>query len=279
MNVNFSSLKSRLNWKSIQEQLAVARETAEQYGAKAQFKLGLMCDKKWQHEEAVQWYRKAAKNGNAHAQAYLGASYAAGLGVEQSDEQAAYWYSKASKSINANYNIAKMYANRQEDDEKAAQYYHKAAKERHVGAQMALVEIYSEGRGVKKDLKQALHWAHEAAKRGHLEAQFMLGDIYTEGTEEDDVKIEKNEKKALHWYCKAAEQGHADAQRLVGIMYKNGQGARLDLEEAYAWLSVAAASGDHDADEERDSIIQQFSPASLEDAKKLAARYLEQYRI
>jgi TPR repeat protein len=47
--------------------------------------------------QAVKWYRKAAKQGNADAQYNLGWMYANGLGVEQNDAAAAKWFGKAAE--------------------------------------------------------------------------------------------------------------------------------------------------------------------------------------
>ena len=47
------------------------------------------------YEKAVEWYRKAADQGNAAAQYNLGNMYSWGKGVEQSNEKAAEWYRKA----------------------------------------------------------------------------------------------------------------------------------------------------------------------------------------
>ncbi|MCY1306228.1 Sel1-repeat-containing protein YbeT [compost metagenome] len=44
---------------------------------------------------AVRWFRKAAEQGNADAQFFLGIAYARGDGVEQDLSAAAEWYAKA----------------------------------------------------------------------------------------------------------------------------------------------------------------------------------------
>lgn len=46
-------------------------------------------------EKAVEWYSKAAEQGNASAQCNLGYMYEEGRGVLQSNEKAKYWYTKA----------------------------------------------------------------------------------------------------------------------------------------------------------------------------------------
>ena len=63
----------------------------------------------------MQWYRKAAEQGDAKAQFNLGLMYANGRGVRQDDAQAEQWYRKAAKQgdAKAQYNLGVMYANGQ----------------------------------------------------------------------------------------------------------------------------------------------------------------------
>ena len=49
----------------------------------------------------MEWYEKAAKQGNADAQRYLGSMYNNGDGVKQSYKKAGEWYAKAAKQGNA----------------------------------------------------------------------------------------------------------------------------------------------------------------------------------
>ena len=47
--------------------------------------------------EAVKWYRKAAEQGNADAQNWLGWMYQNGKGVPPDDAEAVEWYRKAAE--------------------------------------------------------------------------------------------------------------------------------------------------------------------------------------
>ena len=49
------------------------------------------------YKEAVQWYRKAAEQGNVHAQNSLGGMYHEGKGVTKDDSEAIKWYLKSLK--------------------------------------------------------------------------------------------------------------------------------------------------------------------------------------
>ena len=54
-----------------------------------------MSEKKQDYNKAFYWYNKAAENGNAEAQFYLGYYYAKGLSVTKDMQKAHYWMQKA----------------------------------------------------------------------------------------------------------------------------------------------------------------------------------------
>ena len=62
---------------------------------------------------AVKWFRKAAEQGGADAQFFLGVMYAKGEGVLEDDAEAVKWYRKAAEQgyAGAQFNLGRMYAN------------------------------------------------------------------------------------------------------------------------------------------------------------------------
>jgi hypothetical protein len=78
------------------------------------------------------WYRKAAEQGSALAQIFLGESYSAGEGVPQDYNQAVLWFSKAADQGDA-------------------------------AAQSKLAWMYYRGQGVPKDYVEAHKWFNLAA--------------------------------------------------------------------------------------------------------------------
>ena len=66
--------------------------------------------------------------------------------------------------------------------------------------------MYSEGRGVEKDIQQAIPWLTEAANQGDADAQFRLGKLFTQGKE-----IEQNLQSAELWIRQAANNNHGAA--------------------------------------------------------------------
>ena len=108
---------------------------AEKGDATAQLSLGIKYKHSGNNREAVKWFRKAAKQGNAAAQYNLGWMYAKGIGVVKDKWEAVKWYLEAAKQGNA-----------------AAQYN--------------LGWMYAEGIGVVKDKQKAVKWYLEAAEQG-----------------------------------------------------------------------------------------------------------------
>ena len=83
--------------------------------------------------EAVQWYKKAARQGDAYGEFLLGVAYECGLGVER-------------------------------DYKQAVRLYQNSAEQGSVYAQCFLGSCYEEGFGVEKNENMAKMWYAEAKK-------------------------------------------------------------------------------------------------------------------
>jgi TPR repeat protein len=120
--------------------------------------------------KAVAFYRAAAKNGFASAQARLGRMYEDGLGVPRDIGRAFEWYRIAAQVGN------------------------------NADAQYALARLYYEGRGVLQDYGTAADWYLKAARGGHPVAQFIAGRMYRDGW-----GVTADAVEALAWLTLAAE--------------------------------------------------------------------------
>ena len=139
--------------------------------------------------QASNWFRKAAEQGVAIAQAALGSMYKNGDGVPKDAAQAVTW-------------------NR------------KAAEQGYAAAQSSLGFMYLQGTGVRKNAAEAAAWIRKAADQGDADAQHNLGLMYQKGE-----GVPRDAVQALYWYRKAAEQGDANAQAMVRAMEAKGEGA------------------------------------------------------
>lgn len=170
-----------------------------------QYQLGRSLQKTFAHEEAGRWLRKAAEQGYAAAQWFVGVRYANGTGVPQDFHQAAAWFRRAAEQGNAT-------------------------------AQYDLATFFYKGKGVEQSYDQAATWCQRAAEQGEIRGQNCLGVLYQMG-----LGVKRDYEQAAMWYERAAEQGDSDAQTNLGIVYEKGWGVPRDYEKAVALYRQGAA--------------------------------------
>ncbi len=193
--------------------IASLRHRAEGGSPEAHFVLGVRCYKghdgaSEDYPQAVAWFNKAADQGNANAQNWLGCMHEYGQGVTENYSEALAWYQRA-------------------------------AEQGHADAQFRLGNFFRYGRpGIAQDFSRALVWFRRAADQGYTGAQNDLGAMYHDG-----LGVPQDYSKALLWFHKAAAQGYAHSQAWLGDMYQNGEGIPQDCLEARAWYQKAADQG------------------------------------
>lgn len=223
---------------------------------------------KYRLNEAIGWYRKAAEQGDAGAQYWLGRLYQSsrfdGQGRELND------YAESVRWLKA------------------------AAEQGHPDAQLDLGNAYREGRGVERNNGERGRWYQTShknqegvrrlqepqcaavasipalaavyaacnrgdegaasrqltvlAKQGDAQAQNWLGYLYYWGlpgawpgtaphptTTSGDLF-----QAAARWIRAAAEQGDSAAQYNLGVIYEHGMGVPADPKEAVRWYQAAA---------------------------------------
>jgi len=96
--------------------------------------------------QAAKWFRAAAEQGYAMAQARLGALYANGMGVEQDFTEAARWLYEAAEA-----------------NEGSSQY--------------DLAVLYANGTGVEQDYSAAYYWFTRSAINGFAPAEEAQGRL------------------------------------------------------------------------------------------------------
>ena len=169
-------------------------EFGKEQFSEVQFRLGAYFYSKKDYQEAVKWYRKAAEQGDAEAQFYLGLCYSNGDGVAKDLKEAAKWWRKAA-----------------EQGEAAAQYN--------------LGVCYSNGNGVAKNYQEAVKWYRKAAEQGMAEAQCNLGFCYGEG-----IGVIQNKVKAYAWYALSSKNGNDLGNKNMKIFEK--ELTQSQIEEA-----------------------------------------------
>ena len=92
----------------------------------------------------------------------------------------------------------------------------------------------------------------------------------------DGVKL--NEEEAARWFAKAAEQGNIAAQSKLGSLYWVGRGVPASLHDAYFWTVLARAGGDKGSKELAKLIGDHMSRAQSEQIEQDANAWLQQHQ-
>lgn len=202
-------------------------KAAEQGNAKAQLFLGEHYYNGWgscyederDYDEALKWYKKAAEQGEAEAQLWMGDYYSAE--AEEEFEGDGEYYIDINE---AKQNLA-------------IEWYTRAAEQGQCEAQCRLAEYYFD----QKNFKESVKWYTKAAKQGDAEAQYVTA-CFISG--KFPYKLQNN-LNAIGLYLKSAIQGNANAQFTLGEYdYSNNKA------EAFKWYCKAEYHGNLEKDKE-----------------------------
>ena len=248
------------------------QQTTKQTELVELFTKGLVEYNKGDFLSAVQWFRKAAEQGHAGSQYWLGYCYENGKGVGKNSNAAVLWYRNAAEqgNTNARYKLTKYDDVSRREREKethtiaeqqqqqtlaemftkgivcyenkdyptAVDWFRKAAQQGYVQAQNWLGYCYYNGHGVTKDYNIAVGWFNKAAQQGYYQSQYWLGYCYYNGH-----GVTKDYNVAVGWFRKSAQQGYAEAQFCLGLCYAQGDGVKQNERRAGEWFTKAAQQG------------------------------------
>ncbi len=151
-----------------------------------QFEQGIDAYNAGKYGTAFIFFRKAATKNHAKAQDYLGHLYFTGKGVDKSYNQALNWYHRAAKqgNIPSQKQLALIYSTGRygvkKSAKEAAYWYEQAAELGDVPAMYHIGIAYYEGNGVKKSKSRAVDWLKQAADVGYEPAEIRLRFIALE---------------------------------------------------------------------------------------------------
>lgn len=167
-------------------------------------------------------------------------------------------------------------ANKRGEPEQAIRWYEKAeAANLEMQSSVNLAFLYSEGRGVEKDLDRAFAYAKRAADKGYPRGQVQLGYFYELG-----YGVEKDIQHARKLYRLAAIQD-AGSMHNLGSIWLHGKGVERDPLFAENWFRLAVVNGRSESDlAVADSLFSQFRDAiePTEDQLKIEPASLFQLR-
>ena len=120
----------------------------------------------------------------------------------------------------------------------ALYWYEESARQGYLPAQLKLIEIYYDGRGVERNIALAVYWCEQAVKQGYAPAQSILADIYYLGE-----GVERNQNLAFRLYEASAGQGYAPAQAMLADLYYHGKGVERNQNLAFRLYEASAGQG------------------------------------
>ena len=265
-------------------------------------------------DEALRWYRQAARDGDPAAQSALVRLLSADDPVRLTHMRSA----AEAGNPDGQYQLGQHLAVKGPTPNLAEsfEWLSRSATQGHVGAMLAVASQLIEGRGVRADREAALRWLERAAKSadpvanyllgrerlraepadlqgaraplqlassaGHREAQYLYGDLLAQAKSADE------QREARQWLERAQRQDHAAAANRLGELLRQNVGDPQQLSKARALFLRAAERGNVDAmynfaqmqnqglGGERDSsaALKWFSRAAEEEHEK-AAEVLE----
>ncbi len=171
------------------------------------------------HNQDFAIVQSAAKNGNAGAESEIGYRYYFGQGgVSQDYSQALNWFRKAADQGDAGgqNGLGIIYlsgAGVPKDYALALVWYRKAADQGFDPAENDLGYMYEFGRGIPQDYAMALVWFRKAADQNNTLAFENLGYVYLYGH-----GVPKDLAQARIWFQKAADQGDEDAKKELAAL-------------------------------------------------------------
>jgi TPR repeat protein len=160
-------------------------------------------DGKQSYEEALKWWKEAARRGYTVAMNNIGLAYANGHGVQQDYAEAFNWW-------------------------------HQSAFLGNAWAMNSVGDLYENGFGTPRNLQMAMTWYQSAAEQGEPMAMYNIGVLYEAGS-----GVARDDVEALGWFRKSAGRGYASAMHSIGKMYADGRAVDTDPVEALAWYRVA----------------------------------------
>lgn len=139
----------------------------------------LLCSINVVNAQTFNDYIEAAEQGDANAQAILGAMYLDGNGVKRDYTESIKWFGLSADQDNpiGLWGMGIIYFRgygMPQNQERAFGLFKKSAEQGFVAAQSDLAVCYENGKGVALDYKEAVHWYKLAAEQGHSGAQLQL---------------------------------------------------------------------------------------------------------
>lgn len=182
-------------------------------------------------DEAIKWYKVAAKSNISAAKFALGSYYYQGNKVNKNINKAERLLNEAAidELPYANYNLA--FINYQQNKDYMTEL-NKAANAGYIKAKLYIADQQLLN---STDIINAAKTYHELAAKGLEQADLKLGFMYQKG-----IHFNKNLKLAQKYYLNSANKNNVKAQYQLGFMNQVGQIGKAKPNKAIYWYRKAA---------------------------------------
>ena len=226
---------------------------------------------------AMKFYRRAADLGNLRARTNIGEMFERGWSVAPNLDEAVLWYRLAARNgwPNALDTLGNLYRKGRDDQGRgldrnpaeAIRLYRIAAELDSTNAMNNLGQIYLSDEAGPPQVEEGLRWLTLASERGNRFAAYNLGRHYRDGK-----IIKADPALALLLFERAADLGFAPARIAMGDLYRTGQGVKRDAGEAAFQYLLAEATADDKRPEQKEEATEKLAALKLPDADLAAAR-------
>ncbi|KAF9962068.1 hypothetical protein BGZ72_010674 [Mortierella alpina] len=238
-------------------------ESAQREDPRAQYLLGKYFEEGQDGSQknpgqALQWYTKAAYNGENDALFRAAYCYEHGIGTVPNIKGAEDWYTAAANKghLEAQFHLAELYTKGGTGVPKnlkaAFDLYLKAAYASHTPSTRRVGECLMRGEGCQATAEGAAMWLETAAKNGDAKSTIRLAELYATGAGAD---FPADAEKAFGWWMTAATavEGSIDvidkslAQFKVADALMKGKGTEVNIKVGTQWLQQSAQEGHPEA--------------------------------
>lgn len=231
--------------------------------------------------EARDAFQRAADLGDPEALNSLAAMLRLGEGGPQDVEEADRMLHEAARSgsAGANLTLSRWYREGldgfEQSDNRALEYMTAAAETGNTYTQWLLAMMILEGVGTEADATEAYRWVERASNEGDTNAMVSRGVMLAIGE-----GVTENDSEAREWYRRAAESnqtGFDAGLKSLGFMLITGEGGPADPLRGFAYILVAAAAGNSEAELLKERFENQFSDDEFNQALELGSDWIDEH--
>lgn len=189
-------------------------------------------------DQALVWFKKAAKLNDPSAQLYCAGAYLFGVGTSKNADLAREYSIAAARN---NQSIAQqvvaadfLKSNQAATKKIGVTWLKKAVDLRDPEAELMMADLYIKGEWVTRSFDQAKQLIEDAVSQEYVPAYYQMGRFEYLQNEIQDAQT---------WYQKAADLNYLPAQFALAELYLNPENAHRSVYDSFRWMQKAAQSG------------------------------------